>query len=66
MNKYEWLVIAEQLIDEQGDANWWLESYARYRQHWGIHISIERALNEQGLWAEFEARVAAVPGAVAE
>lgn len=55
-NKYQWLDLAEALVDEHGDINWWLETYARYRQYWGIHTSIERALEAQGLWGEFERR----------
>jgi hypothetical protein len=51
------LDLAEELVVERGDVKQWLESYARHRQHWGVGISIERALDEQGLWDEFERRL---------
>lgn len=56
MSKYHLLALAEQLVEEQGDPNWFCESYTRHREFWGIHISIERALDEQGLWGVFDQR----------
>lgn len=56
MNVYHLLTLAEQVAEDLGDPNWFRESYTRHREYWGIHISIERALDEQGLWPEFDQR----------
>lgn len=53
---YQLLKLAESVADEHDSLMWFCEHYTRYREVWGMHISIERALDQLGLWDLFEAR----------
>lgn len=55
MNNYRLLEVAKYVAEIYGELGWFNEHYTRYREHWGIHISIERAVEAVGLWDQFEA-----------
>lgn len=55
MSAYSMLLLAEEVAREYGELDWFCEHYTRYREVWGIHISIERAIEAVGLWDQFEA-----------
>lgn len=43
------LEIAENLVEEMGDSNWFYEQYTLARQYFGIIESLKVALERQGL-----------------
>lgn len=47
------LIVAEKLVDNLGDPNWFREHYTLAREYYGILESLEMALERQGLLEAF-------------
>lgn len=48
------LIVAEKLVENLGDPNWFREHYTLSREYHGILESIEIALERQGLLEAFQ------------
>jgi hypothetical protein len=47
------LIVAEKLVDNLGDPNWFREHYTLAREYHGVLDSVEMALERQGLLEAF-------------
>lgn len=53
MTKFEKLIIAEELLQEQGSYTMFQKSYTDARQFYDVETSIELALEQQGLMSQY-------------
>jgi hypothetical protein len=48
------IAVAEIIVDNFGDYKKFQETFVKTREHYGVGISLEKALDEQGLWDQYE------------
>lgn len=53
MDSWFALTLAEEIVDEHGDINWFCEHYTLCREFNTVKDSLEMALREQNLWDRF-------------